>query len=73
MTFELHQASIKAFLVPNHARVSVKLRGEKETLKGWEYRGFDDDKQFILLTKEDVSRWVPINAISYIEQAANEA
>jgi len=68
MTFELHHSSVKAFLVPNHATVTVKLCGEENSLQNWEYRGFDDDKRFILLTKKDTLRWVPINSIAYIEQ-----
>ncbi|GAA6139457.1 hypothetical protein NBRC116583_32040 [Arenicella sp. 4NH20-0111] len=68
MAFELHHSSIKAFLVPNHGTVTVKLRGEKKALDQWHYRGFDDDKQFVLLSKKEKLRWVPINSISYIEQ-----
>ncbi len=71
MTFELQHSSLKAFLVPNHATVTLKLRGEEQVLEDWEYRGFDDDKQFILLTKNEIQRWIPINAISYIEQHPN--
>jgi len=68
MTFELQHTSLKAFLVPNHATVTVKLRGEQEALESWRYRGLDDDKQFILLTKDKRQRWVPIYSIAYIEQ-----
>ncbi len=68
MTFELHHTSVTAFLVPNHATVTVKLVGDQAMLNEWLYRGFDDSKQFILLTKEDTQRWVPITSISYIEQ-----
>jgi len=72
MAFELHHSSRKAFLVPNHAKVHVKLLGDESVLKNWQYRGFDDDKQFILLTKKDRLRWVPINSIAYIEQLSSE-
>jgi hypothetical protein len=68
MAFELHNSSGKAFLVPNHSWVNVKLRGEEKVLDGWRYRGFDDGQLFILLTKEDRSRWLPVSSISYIEQ-----
>jgi len=68
MTFELHQSSVKAFLVPNHGTVNIKLRSETDVLEEWRYRGFDDSKQFILLTKDSKLRWVPINSVSYIEQ-----
>jgi len=68
MTFELQHSSLKAFLVPNHATVTLKLRGEEQALEDWEYRGFDDDKQFIFLTKNELQRWIPVHAISYIEQ-----
>lgn len=68
MTFELHHASVTAFLVPNHATVTVKLMGDDVVLSEWKYRGFDDGKQFILLTKENRQRWVPITSILYIEQ-----
>ena len=70
MAFELHHSSRQAFLVPNHASVNVKLLGEDLPLENWDYRGFDDDKQFILLTKDNRSRWVPITSIGYIEQSA---
>ena len=69
MAFELHHSSQQAFLVPNHANVNVKLLGEEAPLENWDYRGFDDDKQFILLTKDNRSRWVPITSIGYIEQS----
>ncbi len=72
MAFELQHASIKAFLVPNHATVNVKLCGEDGTLNDWEYKGFDDDKRFILLTKGNTLRWVPITSISYIEQVLSD-
>ena len=68
MTFELRHASVRAFLVPNHTRVSVRIRGESEIMENWDYRGFDDDQTFILITREDRLRWIPINSIAYIEQ-----
>jgi len=68
MTFELNHASNKAFLVPNNSRISVKLRGEEQTLSDWTYCGLEDDRLFMLLAKDDKTRWIPINSISYIEQ-----
>ncbi len=73
MTFELHHSSVKAFLVPNHATVNIKLIGKKSALRGWHYRGFDDEQRFILITKDDRLRWVPINSILYIEQIQPES
>ncbi|RBP51296.1 hypothetical protein [Arenicella xantha] len=67
MAFELHNSSVKAFLVPNHSWVNVKLRGEEQLLSGWRYRGFDDSQLFILLSKQDRSRWLPVTSISFIE------
>lgn len=68
MAFELHHSSVKAFLVPNHSTVTIKLRGEDQLLKNWRFRGFDDSQMFVLVTKEQRSRWLPVNSISFIEQ-----
>lgn len=68
MAFDLKQATLKAFLVPNHTQVNIKLRGEDTPLEGWAYRGFDNDQMFILITKDTRSRWLPVSSISYIEQ-----
>ena len=68
MAFELHHSTQKQFLVPNHATVNIKLLGDESAMDGWEYRGFDDDKQFILVTKKDKLRWIPLSSIAYIEQ-----
>ncbi len=73
MPFELKHSSLKAFLVPNHTQVSVKLRGEEQAMEEWEYRGFDDEQMFILVTKGNLSRWLPVSAISYIEQIRSES
>lgn len=72
MTFELQHSSVKAFLVPNQGRVSVKLHGDGGDLTDWRYHGFDDDKQFLLFSKGDTQRWVPVSSIAYIEQAAKQ-
>lgn len=68
MTFELNHASNKAFLVPNNSTVTVKLRGDEETLENWTYRGLEDDRLFMLLSKDEKKRWIPVNSIAYIEQ-----
>jgi len=60
MPFELKHSSLKAFLVPNHTQVTVKLRSEDQPMKNWEYRGLDDDQMFVLVTKEQRFRWLPI-------------
>jgi len=69
MTFELNNASHKAFLVPNDSRISIKLRGEDTALDGWVYCGLDDEQMFMLLKKDDAKRWIPVSSISYIEQS----
>ena len=68
MSFELKHSSLRAFLVPNHSNVNVKIRGESELIENWLYRGLDDDRNFILITQEGRSRWLPINSIAFIEQ-----
>lgn len=68
MTFELNNASAQAYMVPNNTRVSIKLRSEEELLDGWTYCGLDDDKLFMLISLDDKTRWIPIAAVSYIEQ-----
>ncbi len=68
MAFELHHSSIKAYLVPNQMDVTIKLRGEAESLVAWRYHGFDDEKRFILVSLDGRMRWIPIQSISYIEQ-----
>lgn len=73
MPLELKHSSLKAFLVPNHTQVSVKLRAEESPMENWEYRGFDDERLFILVTKGKLFRWLPVSAISYIEQTQSES
>lgn len=68
MPFELNHSSTRAFLVPNHSNVNIKIRGEDEVIENWRYRGLDDDRKFILITNQERSRWLPINSIAYIEQ-----
>lgn len=75
MTFELKHASLKTVLVPNNSTVNIKLLGEPQPLEGYDYRGFDDDKVFILVTKKlennkSQNLWIPINAIAYIERVS---
>jgi len=73
MSFELKHSSLRAFLVPNHTNVNVKIRGEEEIIEDWRYRGIDDDQKFILVTNGDRSRWLPIGSIAYIEQVENSS
>lgn len=68
MTFELNHASNKAFLVPNNSRVTVKLLGEVDTLDEWTYCGLEDDRLFMLISKNGRKRWIPVNSIAFIEQ-----
>lgn len=71
MAFELKHSTLRAFLVPNHSDVNIKIRGEDELIENWRYRGVDDDRNFILITKQERSRWLPISSIAYIEQVSD--
>lgn len=72
MTFELNNASTQAYMVPSNTKVSIKLRNEDQLLDGWTYCGLDDEKLFMLISLNGRKKWVPLAAISYIEQLSSD-